>query len=142
MPGESTTAEERFLNLLSRLQTLGPGQPPFEEVQITPAQLILLDWVAGSPGCGVQVMAAGLGLTPPTISVGVRRLEKIGLLERRPNPQDRRSIQLFLTPQGETLHQQAQEYRQDKARRLLSGLTVQEQETLLSLWEQALDAAE
>ena len=141
MPDESS-AEERLLSLLSRLRMLGPGQPPFEEMQITPSQFILLEWVAGSPGCGIQEMAKGLGLTPPTVSVGVRRLEEAGLLERRPNPQDRRSIRLFLTTSGETLHRQAQEFRRSKARRLLSGLTVQEQETLLSLWERAIDAAE
>ena len=144
MSDESATVEDRLLNLLNRLRMLGPGQPPFkdEDVPVTPSQLVLLDWVAASPGCGVQEMATGLGLTPPTVSVGVRRLEEAGLLERQPNPQDGRSIQLFLTPQGETLNQRAQDFRRGRVRRLLSGLTPQEQETLLDLWERALNAAE
>jgi len=138
----TAAAEDRLLNLLNRLRMLGPGQPPFDEMRITPSQFILLDRVAGSPGCSVQEAANGLSLTPPTVSVGVRRLEKAGLLERRSNPQDKRSLRLFLTAQGEELHERAQEFRRGKARRLLSGLTAQEQETLLSLWEKALDAAE
>ena len=142
MADKSATAEDRFLSLLNRLRMMGPGQPPFEEMQITPSQLILLDWIAASPGCGVHKIATGLGLTSPTVSVGVRRLEAAGLLERQPNPQDRRSIQLFLTPQGEALHRQAQDFRRGKVRRLLSGLTPQEQKTLLELWERAISTAE
>lgn len=144
MSDESAPVEDRLLNLLNRLRMLGPGQPPFkdEDVPVTPSQLVLLDWVAASSGCGVQEMATGLGLTPPTVSVGVRRLEEAGLLERQPNPQDGRSIQLFLTPQGEALNQRAQDFRRGRVRRLLSGLTPQEQETLVDLWERALKAAE
>jgi MarR family transcriptional repressor of mexAB-oprM operon len=144
MSDDSATAEDRLLNLLNRLRMLGPGQPAFEDedVPVTPSQLVLLDWVAESPGCGVQEMATGLGLTPPTVSVGVRRLEKAGLLERQPNPQDGRSIRLFLTSQGETLYRRAQDFRRGKVRQLLSGLTPQEQETLMELWGRALSAAE
>ncbi|MBU0702316.1 MAG: MarR family transcriptional regulator [Chloroflexi bacterium] len=144
MADESATAETRLLDLLNRLRMLGPGQPPFqdEDVPVTPSQLVLLDWVAASPGCGVQEVATGLGVTSPTASVGVRRLEEAGVLERQPNPQDGRSVRLFLTPQGETLHRRAQDFRRGKMRRLLSGLTPQEQETLLDLWERALSAVE
>ena len=141
MPANTTTGAERLLNLLNRLRTMGPGQPPFDEMHITPSQFILLDRVAASPGCSVQEAADGLGLTSPTVSVGVRRLEKAALLERRPNPQDKRSLRLFLTARGAELHERAQEFRQDKARRLLSSLTPQERETLLNLLEKALDTA-
>ena len=144
MADERPSAEERLLKLMDRMRMLGPASPPpdYTDTPVTPAQLVLLDWVAASPGCGIQELAAGLGLTPPTVSVGVRRLEETGLLERRPNPRDRRSVRLFLTARGESLHRRAREFRRCKARRLLSGLSPQEQETLLSLWERALDAAD
>ncbi len=135
-------ATRRFLNLLNRLRKLGLGQPPFDQVQVTPSQLVLLDWIAESSGCSVHEIAAGLGLTPPTVSVGVRRLERVGLLERRPDPRDRRAVRLSLTVAGETLRQRAQGFRQRKARRLLAGLTPQEQETLLDLLERAIRSAE
>ena len=142
MADMSLPAEDRFLNLLRRLRKMGPGPPPFEDVQVTPPQLILLDWIAGSPGCGVQEMAAGLGLTPPTVSVGVRRLEEAGLVERQPDPRDRRAVQISLSPQGQALHQRVQGFRLRKVRRLLVGLTQQEQVTLLDLMEKALKASE
>jgi len=142
MADESPPVEESFLNLLGRLRKLGPGCPPFEDVRMTPSQLTLLDWIAGSPGCGVQDIATGLNVTAPTVSVGVRRLEEAGLLERQPDPQDRRAIRLFLTPQGQALHRQAQNFRLQKVRRLLANLTSEEQTTLLALLEKALSAAE
>lgn len=135
--------ETRFMHLLRRLRQVGPEQqPPFESVGITSAQLTLLEWVASHPRCSLQDLADGLGLTPPTVSVGVRRLEEVGLLERHPDPEDRRAWQLDLTAQGTALWQRVQRYRGEKTRRLLAGLMPEEQQTLLALLERALDAAE
>jgi len=128
--------------LLGRLRKLGLGQNPLEDAGVTMPQLALLDWVAASLGCGIQETAAGLGLTAPSVSVGVHRLEAAGLLERRPNPQDGRAIQLFLTDRGQALHQRARAFRREKMRRLLMGLTPEDRATLLALLEQAISATE
>ena len=135
-------AEDRLLDLFDRLRKLALGQNPLEDAGVTMPQLALLDWIAASPGCGIQETAAGLGLTAPSVSVGVRRLEAAGLLERRPDPQDGRAIQLFLTAQGQALHQRARAFRQEKMRRLLMGLKPEDRATLLALLEQAISAAE
>ncbi len=140
--GLPVSNEDRFLHLLYRLRALGAEAPPFEAFQISPAQLMLLGWIANHPGCHIQDVATGLGLTSPTVSVGLRRLEQSGLLRREPDPTDKRARRLFLTPQGEHLHQQVLAFRRAKARQFLSGLTAAEQETLLTLWERALQAAE
>jgi DNA-binding MarR family transcriptional regulator len=133
----------RFMRLLRRLRQVGPEQePPFEAVGITGAQLTLLEWVASHPTCSLQELADGLGLTPPTVSVGVRRLEDVGLVERQPDPEDGRAWQLDLTAAGTALWERVQRYRSEKTRLLLSGLTPEEQETLLALLERALEAAE
>ena len=142
MTEESLRAVDRFLDLLNRLRRLGPGQPPFEEVQVTPSQLLLLDWIAVYPGCSIREIAVGLGLTSPTVSVGVRRLEEARLVERQPDPKDRRAVRLFPTVKGEALHKRVQEFRRRKARNLLAGLSPQEQETLLNLLEKAISTAE
>ena len=142
MPDPSAT-ETRFIRVLHRLRLAGPEQqPPFEELGISSAQLVLLEWAATHAGCNLQAIAEGLGLTPPTVSVGVRRLEEVGLLERRPDPADGRAYQLGLTEAGAALWERVQRYRTQKARSLLAGLTCEEQELLLALLERALDAAE
>ena len=142
MTNVSLSAEDHLLDLFDRLRKLAFGQHPLQDSGVTMPQLTLLDWVAATPGCGVHEIADGLGLTAPTISVGVRRLEKAGLLERQPDPQDGRAIQLFLTAQGQALYRRARAFRQDKMQRLLKGLTPEDQMTLLTLLEQAVSSAE
>jgi len=138
----SCSAEDRLLGLFEQLRRLALGQHPLEDSGVTMPQLTLLGWIAGSPGCGIQEIAMGLGLTPPTVSVGVRRLEEAGLLEREPNPQDGRAIQLFLTARGQELHQRALDFRRRKVQRVLASLTPQERTKLLDLLERAISTAE
>ena len=136
------STEDRLLNLFDRLRKLTVSQHPLQDSGVTMPQLALLDWVAASPGCGAQEIADGLGLTAPTVSVRVRRLEREGLLERQPDPEDGRAIQLYLTAQGHALCQRARAFRQDKMQRLLDGLTSEEAMTLLTLLERAISSAE
>ena len=135
-------AEERLLALFDRLRRIASGENPLEDRGVTGPQLTLLLSVAASPGCGIQEIAAGLGLTAPTVSVTVRRLEETGLLERQADPADGRAVRLFLTGQGQAMQGRAQTYRLEKMRRLLAGLAAEEQEQLLSLLARAVDAAE
>ena len=128
-------------SLLGRLyQDL--DQNPLADSGVTGPQLALLDWLAASPDCGVGDVATGLGLTAPTVSVGVRRLEKAGLLERKPDPKDGRAIRLSLTAQGHALQEQAHAFRREKMRCVLAGLTTEEAETLVALLERAVSTAE
>ena len=139
---EALPASDRLRSLFERLRKLAFGQHPLQDSGVTMAQHTLLDWVAESPGSGIRDIAGGLGLTAPTVSVGVRRLEAAGLLERRPDLKDRRAIQTFLTAQGQTLHERARAFRREKMQRLLAGLTAEEGAMLLALLEQAINAAE
>jgi len=134
--------QERLLELFERMRQFALGHNPLEDSGVTMPQLTLLDSVARAPGCGLQELADGLGLTAPTVSVGMRRLEQAGLLERQADPADGRAIRLFLSARGQALQQEAHTFRLDKMRRLLAGLAPEEQETLLALLERAVDAAE
>ena len=134
MSTEATlSAAERLASLFDRLRRTALDQNPLANSGVTGPQLELLNWMANMPGCGVQDIAAGLGLTAPTISVGVRKLEAAGLVKRQPHPEDGRAIQLFLTERGQTLHHQASAFRQGKMQKLLTGLTIAEANTLLAL---------
>jgi len=142
MSEETTLAGEQFLSLMNRLRKLGMGGSASGTALASPSQMALLDWIAASDGCGVQGIADGLNLTPPTVSVGVKRLEEAGLLKRKPHPQDKRAVQFFLTAKGQSLQKQSQTFRRQKLELILSGLTPAEQETLLELLGKALQAAE
>jgi DNA-binding MarR family transcriptional regulator len=121
---------EKFMHLMDRLRRLGPGNAPPKKANISPSQLALISYTASNPGCGVQSMAAELNLATPTF------------MERQPDPQDGRAVQLFLTPTGQELHQRTHEFRCQKFERLLTGLTSRERTTLLDLLERAINTAE
>ena len=133
--------ENRMLDLLKRMSKLPMMKPPSESPLSMP-QVTMLNWVARSPGCGVREIAQGLHVTPPTISVGVRRLIKDGWLEQRNDPDDRRSRPLFLTDKGEAFVDIIQQHRAQTIKSFLSGLSTNEQEQLISLLDRAISALE
>ncbi|MCJ7702490.1 MAG: MarR family winged helix-turn-helix transcriptional regulator [Anaerolineales bacterium] len=132
----------RLMHLMDRLRRLGPGNAPPREAKISPSQLALISYTSSNPGCGVQTLAEGLNLATPTVSISIRQLEKIGLMERQPDPHDGRAVLLFLTPEGQELHQRTLQFRCQKFTSLLTGLTHQERSTLLNLLEKAVSTAE
>ena len=62
--------------------------------------LLPLRVVRSTPGCRVQELAAGLGLSVGGASKSADRLERRGWLRRVNNPTDRRSLLLELTEEG------------------------------------------
>jgi len=133
---------EQFLNLMDRLRRVGPQTAPPKEADISPSQLAFLTFLTLNPGCGIQTMASGLKLSKPTVSIGVSQLEEAGFLTRQPDPQDGRAVQLFLTPEGQKLHQRTLEFRCQKFECLLKDLTPQERTTLINLLEKAIQSFE
>ena len=104
MTTDPYSAEKRMLALFKRLQKIGLNRcPNFEDI-ISPAQMALLEQIIRQPGCGVLDIAGELNLSAPTVSVGVAKLEDRGLVERRPDLHDRRSVKFFITDEGEKLH--------------------------------------
>ena len=61
------------------------------------------------------------------------RLERAGLIERSPDPQDRRGTLIGLTPAGRELIDGVTEAHLENERRLLSALTADEREQLADL---------
>jgi len=133
--------ENRMLDLLKRMSRLPVMKPPSESPLSMP-QVAMLNWIAHSPGCGVREIAQGLCVTPPTISVGVRKLIKNGWLEQREDPQDRRARPLFLTEKGDAFVEFVQQHHTQTIKAFLSGLSIHEQEQLISLLDRAIGALE
>jgi len=142
MNNENVSAEKRLFGLFKRLRNLELDHCSDMNGTISPAQITLLEQIASHPGSGVQDIAQELNLTPPTVSVGVAKLEENGLVERKTNPSDKRSVQFFLTDEGESRYQRLTEIRLRRFTRLLAGLDEEEQETFLRLMERSIQSAE
>ena len=73
------------------------------EADVPLGSLNVLMVVSGTEHCRVQDVAAALAITVGGASQAVDRLERRGLCARRPNPSDRRSSIVELTPTGQEL---------------------------------------
>lgn len=63
--------------------------------------LLLVLWA--QPGLRQAEVARRLAIEPPTVTRMVQRLERSGLIERRPDPHDARLVRLFPTPRARLL---------------------------------------
>ena len=88
----------------------------------------LLRYVRDHPGARVADLAA-VGTTSKIVD----RLEKGGWMERRPNPANRRSSLLALTPAGESVVSRAEPAWQAAIQEILGGAVTPEELTVLSL---------
>ena len=71
------------------------------------SQIWALSLVAAQPGMTIGELARSLSVRQPTASVLARHLVQQRLIESVPNPQDRRSVQLYPTAAGQLLLQRA-----------------------------------
>lgn len=71
-----------------------------------------------------------------TVTHRLDKLEKRGLVSRRPDPADRRSVLVSLTPEGRELQDRAMVSHLELEARLLSGLTERQRGELARLMRQ------
>lgn len=68
---------------------------------LTPRQATALLAIRRHPGEGVSALSEATHADLATCSVLVTKLEALGLVQREPDPDDRRRTRLFLTPQAD-----------------------------------------
>ena len=101
---------------------------------LTDAQARLLRTIAAAEGPPrMSDIAAGLGIVPRSATTTVEALEAAGLVDRRPDPDDRRSVLVVLTPNAEPVVSQIQEARRAAANEVFAALDTAERSTLLDL---------
>lgn len=108
------------------------------------ARMEALAAIMNSPWPSVQVdIARRLRIEGPTMTRMLDSLEADGLVERLPDPGDRRTKQLRLTAQGESALEEIFTIADELRRRLLDGLpdqTIDELNTVLGALSERLDA--
>jgi len=79
----------------------------FAELNITLGQSFVLFRLLEADGSSVKDIAAAVQLDPPAITGLVDRLVKEGMVERRVDPDDRRTTNIYLTDLGRDTAQKA-----------------------------------
>ncbi|HYF61825.1 MAG TPA: MarR family transcriptional regulator [Herpetosiphonaceae bacterium] len=86
----------------------------------------------------MKEIAERLQITPPSVTVLVRRLEQTRLVRRMPHQSDSRVTLLSLTDQGRQFHEQFASEHVENMVHLLKGLSADEQAQFLDLLERAV----
>jgi DNA-binding MarR family transcriptional regulator len=104
-----------------------------EPLGIGPREFLLMRFVASAEGQSQQALAERLGIPPSRMVAMVDHLEEGGLVERRPDPGDRRVRGLHLTRKGRGVFDKAGAIAIDYETRLCAGINREEREQLIDL---------
>ncbi|HEX3392061.1 MAG TPA: MarR family transcriptional regulator [Solirubrobacteraceae bacterium] len=102
-------------------------------VKLEPREFALLRAIAPAEGISQQALAEHLHTQPSRVVTMVDALEQRGLIERQPNPDDRRARELYMTEKGRKVLRSAFALAGELERRLCGGLSESEREQLLEL---------
>lgn len=119
-------ASKRFAE---RIATVGL-QPPLFRV---------LNLVDAEEGKSQQAIAAGIEIPPSRMVAFVDELERRGLVERRPDPKDRRVRALFLTAEGRRCLARGRKIAQQHEEELTRGMKAADRERLVELLRKIVD---
>lgn len=105
-------------------------------IGVTRPQWRVLTWLQRHEGINQSAFADMLELDAMTLCRMVDRLQAADLVERRPDPGDRRAWQLFLTPKGIALTGQLKPIGEELLQEALHDVPKKEQEKLHHLLAQ------
>ncbi len=100
------------------------------ELGVTPPQFLVLTMLKAYPGLSGADLARVALLTPQTVGVIIRNLERDGAILKTPHPVHGRVLQWTLTPHGADLLQKCRRHAHALERRLADGLSEKELATI------------
>ncbi len=103
-----------------------------KQLGLTRSQAAVLGRLSRQEGINQVTLAQQLELEPITLVRLLDRLQAAGLVERRPDPQDRRARALYLTPQARPLLDRVSILAGEVYDEALAGLSSPERERLVT----------
>lgn len=84
-------------------------------------------------------LAEALRVSPATIATSLKSLERLGYVEKRADEQDCRRNRVLITEKGKAAVKQCFELFDEIDRRMMEGISQQEQQTFIRLQKKVLD---
>lgn len=112
----------------------------FEELGLRPFKALLLELIAQGLRHPKELSEV-LDAVPPTISAMLGELEQRSLIRRDPDPDDRRRVQLRLTPAGEAMRAEMRAAWRRVSRERFEHLSRGELAALLRLYHKLIGAS-
>jgi DNA-binding MarR family transcriptional regulator len=104
-----------------------------KETGISLAQMHTIEIIGHNRNRRMKEIAQKMGVTTGSLTVMIDRLEKNGLVQRHPHPDDRRSLMVTLTPKGNRYHAEHHNLHLALTREITSTFSEQEIKQLLIL---------
>jgi DNA-binding MarR family transcriptional regulator len=125
-PGQGKRGEQGYLAYLLR-QAQAATRLTMERalgtLGVTAPQFVVLTMLRAYPGLSGADLARVALLTPQTVGVIIRNLERDGAIRKRPHPVHGRVLQWTLTKRGTALLEKCRRHAHAVDRRLAKGLT-------------------
>lgn len=100
------------------------------DVKIYPGQPQMLEYLSGHENCTQAELADFLHVSPASVAVSVKRMQKAGLIGRRADEKDLRCNRIFITESGRRRHELLQGEFRRIDEQLFAGFTEEETERL------------
>lgn len=111
-------------------------------VDLQPPLFRILNIVAAAEGQPQQSIGEAIEVPPSRMVALVDELEKRGLIERRPDPMDRRIRALYLTEKGRRLLARARTIASEHEEELTRGMSAADRERLTTLLQEIVEQQE
>jgi len=105
---------------------------------LTVEQLHILKQLLVANGQTQRQLCDGVGKSPANITRILDRLEKKGRINRKKNPDDRRSTLVFLTEEGETLLAEVKVLFEGFQPRVVAGISLEKQKIAMNVLNRIL----
>jgi DNA-binding MarR family transcriptional regulator len=132
-PGRGKRGEKGYLGYLLRQAQAATRltlERALADLGVTPPQFAVLTMLKAYPGLSGADLARVALLTPQTVGVIIRNLERDGAIRKTPHPVHGRVLQWTLTRRGGTLLGKCRRHVKALERRLMAELSVNAQVTI------------
>jgi DNA-binding MarR family transcriptional regulator len=132
-PGKGKRGEKGYLAYLLRQAQAATRltlERALADLGVTPPQFAVLTMLRAYPGLSGADLARVALLTPQTVGVIIRNLERFRAIRNTPHPVHGRVLQWTLTRHGLTLLDKCRRHVMALERRLMAGLSVKAQLTV------------
>ncbi len=109
---------------------------------LTPPQFFVAAALWMGDGIGMGELGERVSLDSSTLTGIIDRMERNGYVERRPNPEDRRSVQLFLTGKAQELAPQIMQFADELDATLRRPFSEDDMETFERVLRSLAEAPE
>jgi DNA-binding MarR family transcriptional regulator len=133
LPGHGKRGEKGHLGYLLRQAQAATRltlERALDDLRVTPPQFAVLTMLRAYPGLSGADLARVALLTPQTVGVIIRNLERDGAIRKTPHPVHGRVLQWSLTRRGGTLLDKSRQRVTALERRLVAGLGAKAQVTI------------